>query len=1437
MLTLAIYYAIYWLFICLYNPPGTYGGVSVIDLWPGNSHDITTQNYPANYPDNVILGRVVRCLGKYRKITVTFHDFDTQYGADFFSAGYGDTTIITSWSGTTAPPDFISTEREVWFWFSSDNSTSSRGFNLTVTSGTSGGVSVIDLLPGIGHDITTQNYPANYPDNVILGRVVRCDGHCRKIMVTFHDFDTQYGADFFSAGYGDIIIISSWSGTTAPPDFTSTEMEIWFLFSSGNSTGSRGFNLTVYAESYVGESNINLLPGHRLNITTQNYPANYPLDVNWKWTVSSSEKIMVTFYDFDTQFGYDSLSAGYGNTTVIQRWSGTTAPKDFISTEREVWFQFYSDSIVVRRGFHLTVYAEGTSDGVSHIIVLPGDSFNITTPNYPANYPDNGMWRWLARSIETIIVTFHDFDSEYDADIFSAGYGDTRTITSWSGTTAPQDFTSTEGEVWFSFSSDNSTSSRGFHLTVHAEEEEEEEEEEECDDLSWGLYQDKCFRINGASNRNSAESGDIISDCQTDDYSFLYIKPGKEMEHFMYYVNYIWRLGIGKIIQIHRIINITEVSDLIDITWVDNKTSCQENKTLDENDACVGSDMCLVLETTTMTFMLMECNDTRISFTLCVKLAIGKTSSCGIDNFSCGSKECINKAYVCDGVNDCLDNSDEADCVLMGSQLFFLDCPSSTFRCSNGGCISLSFYCDFIDHCGDNSDESHCVYPNCTSNQFACDNGQCLNITTRCNFIKDCRDGSDENDCEICRGFRCYSDTCLPDRAVCDGIKDCVGNQHEDEPNCGFEDDFEGTQTQCKANKFRCHFGNCIDRQWMCIYDFDEYGYQVGCRDVTHLQNCDLYQCPAGMFKCPSSYCIPLHRHCDGVQDCAYGQDEQNCDKGSNMCEGDYKCHGSDNCIPVRQQCDGIKHCPNGDDEILCGVLCPKNCLCDGYIIECISNEMLDFPDDIDENTRKITFTGNNMNMSGVSFDTYKFLGELDLTNNVIRSLAELMFFGLRKLQKLYLSGNGIIWIGEGSFDDLGNLHLLNLTGNLFNVRSSVLFEPLVNIKKIYTDAYKYCCLVRKYHQVEVCTPHADVFSSCEDLMANKIQRSFIWILGFLAFLGNIFVIIWRIKKNDLKNVPNLLVWNLAVADLLMGIYLLIIASADMYYRGEYIQYDDFWRSSSLCSFAGFLSTLSSEVSVFTLTVMTIDRFVIIVFPFKFIRLKLKTCTYLIVVGWILVAVVSFLPLVGISYFGESFYGRSAVCLSLHLTNESTPGWEFSVGIFLALNFLSFILIFVCYLLMYVSVRRSKKASGLKSSKSSKAAATIAKRMTLIVLTDFCCWVPITVMGILALTDAVTIPGIVYAWTAVFILPFNSAMNPILYTISTINFKKTTTKAGQHQSSEVTRNVSQYQMGKLRGVSQYQIASLFINEIPTSHVAMLEGSSIYTPLSIHIERR
>ena len=81
------------------------------------------------------------------------------------------------------------------------------------------------------------------------------------------------------------------------------------------------------------------------------------------------------------------------------------------------------------------------------------------------------------------------------------------------------------------------------------------------------------------------------------------------------------------------------------------------------------------------------------------------------------------------------------------------------------------------------------------------------------------------------------------------------------------------------------------------------------------------------------------------------------------------------------------------------------------------------------------------------------------------------------------------------------------------------------------------------------------------------------------------------------------------------------------------------------------------------------------------------------------------------------------------MTKDTPPGWEYSVAVFHGLNLSAFLVIFFAYTWMYKRIKASTKASRGKS----KNEMTAARMMMLIVLTDFCCWFPVNVMGMLHL--------------------------------------------------------------------------------------------------------
>lgn len=262
----------------------------------------------------------------------------------------------------------------------------------------------------------------------------------------------------------------------------------------------------------------------------------------------------------------------------------------------------------------------------------------------------------------------------------------------------------------------------------------------------------------------------------------------------------------------------------------------------------------------------------------------------------------------------------------------------------------------------------------------------------------------------------------------------------------------------------------------------------------------------------------------------------------------------------------------------------------------------------------------------------------------------------------------------------------------------------------------------------------------------------------------------------DDNKVQSFMLTNLACSDFFMGVYLLIIAIKDLQWKGEYFQHDVAWRTGHLCRFAGALSMLSSEVSVLMLLAITMDRLICVVFALRVRPLSLRSARIICTCIWIIGIIISFIPWTGISYFqdkkrGIGFYGSSAVCLPLQFSEGKPAGWEYSTVFFIALNGLAFLCILTAYVLMFWTALRLIRSSTARHM--IKAESTRATRLFFIVLTDFFCWMPVIILGILSLTGDFSDPKHeAKVWIAVFVLPVNSAINPILYTFSTLGVRR-----------------------------------------------------------------
>ena len=109
-------------------------------------------------------------------------------------------------------------------------------------------------------------------------------------------------------------------------------------------------------------------------------------------------------------------------------------------------------------------------------------------------------------------------------------------------------------------------------------------------------------------------------------------------------------------------------------------------------------------------------------------------------------------------------------------------------------------------------------------------------------------------------------------------------------------------------------------------------------------------------------------------------------------------------------------------------------------------------------------------------------------------------------------------------------------------------------------------------------------------------------------------------------------------------------------------------------------------------------------------------------------------------------------------------------------NFLLFLLIAVGQGFIYWSVNAGSMAVHDSSRRSKDL--TIARRLITVAVSDFLCWFPIGLLGLLA-SQGTPIPSEVSVAMAIFVLPVNSALNPFLYTLNTIVEKRRRLEEGR----------------------------------------------------------
>ncbi|EDL05338.1 neuropeptide FF receptor 2 [Mus musculus] len=283
-----------------------------------------------------------------------------------------------------------------------------------------------------------------------------------------------------------------------------------------------------------------------------------------------------------------------------------------------------------------------------------------------------------------------------------------------------------------------------------------------------------------------------------------------------------------------------------------------------------------------------------------------------------------------------------------------------------------------------------------------------------------------------------------------------------------------------------------------------------------------------------------------------------------------------------------------------------------------------------------------------------------------------------------------------------------------------------------------------------------------------------------LCMVGNTVVCFIVIRNRHMHTVTNFFILNLAISDLLVGIFCMPITLLDNIIAG--------WPfGSSMCKISGLVQGISVAASVFTLVAIAVDRFRCVVYPFK-PKLTVKTAFVTIVIIWGL-AIAIMTPSAIMLHVQEEKYYR--VRLSSH-NKTSTVYWcredwprhemrrIYTTVLFATIYLAPLSLIVIMYARIGASLfKTAAHCTGKQRPVQwhvSKKKQKVIKMLLTVALLFILSWLPLWTL--MMLSDYTDLSPNKLRIINIYIYPFahwlafcNSSVNPIIYGFFNENFR------------------------------------------------------------------
>lgn len=265
----------------------------------------------------------------------------------------------------------------------------------------------------------------------------------------------------------------------------------------------------------------------------------------------------------------------------------------------------------------------------------------------------------------------------------------------------------------------------------------------------------------------------------------------------------------------------------------------------------------------------------------------------------------------------------------------------------------------------------------------------------------------------------------------------------------------------------------------------------------------------------------------------------------------------------------------------------------------------------------------------------------------------------------------------------------------------------------------------------------------------------------FTANINVMWMSIANKHQSAAKRTDERLFLQLALSDLSMGLYLIIIVSAILFYSGRFFIIANSWKQSFLCSLASGFAMFSFEIGSVSPLMISVMRCLYLFFPLRHIKLQNRFDRKLLIAIFLTISIMCLLLLLFSEYIDEFNLKTNNLCLWPNNYRVKSDSWITYSIIFVMINSLITVFTFILNILI---LKLAKKKS--ITQRKTKAFKFISQ--------DFINMMLCFTVAVVVSLNKEQISTVTSIWITIACMSLKALINPMTYILRGIDQKKDT---------------------------------------------------------------